>query len=182
MGGTEPDGSAPVSGHGQVPARRDPWYPADGHGQLPTRRNPRHLGGHRRRASFYVPILGAVMLVMVTGLAAVTVVRITARSAEDGNHSMAARLYAQSAIELGFLIIRDDPDWRTNWGSGPWIVDQPIGTGTLSLAAQITPDGDGRADNDPVELIGTGISGPARQRVFVTVTPRESGMVTLAGA
>ena len=138
--------------------------------------------GNHRRASSYVPILAAAMLVMVTGLAAVTVVRIETRSAEDGNHAVAARLYAQSAIELGFLIIHDDPAWRTNWGTGAWIVDQPIGTGTLSLDAQIIADGDGRADNDPVELIGTGVAGPAQQRVLVTVTPREGGMVTLADA
>jgi hypothetical protein len=124
------------------------------------------------------------LLVMVIGLSALMYARIQRRSAQDGNHAMEARFYAQSALELGFAKIHLDPDWRTNLGTGAWITDQPIGGGTLSLDVSILDDSDGNPFNDPVRLIGTGVHGQTQHRMEVTlgVLSDKGGLVTSIGS
>lgn len=125
---------------------------------------------HRRRGVGYVYFLSTVMLVMVIGLSALMYARIQLRSAQAGNHSLAARFYAQSALELGFAETQRDPNWRTNLGSGAWFTDQPIGGGTLSLEVAILSDGDANPNNNPILLIGTGVHGQATHKIEVTLT------------
>ncbi len=139
---------------------------------------------HRRRGVSYVYFLSTMMLVAVIGLSALMYARIQRRSAQGGDHSIAARFYAQSALELGFAEIHLDPDWRTTLGSGIWISDQPIGDGTLSLEVSILNDGDGNPDNDPALLVGTGVHGQATHKIEVTlgVLSDKGGTVTSIGS
>ena len=127
------------------------------------------LNTHRRRGMGYVYFLSTTMLLTVIGLSALMYARIERRSAQAGDHSIAARFYAQSALELGFAEIHLDPNWRNNLGSGVWLKDQPIGNGTLSLDVSILDDGDGNLDNDPILLIGTGVHGQATHKIEVTL-------------
>jgi hypothetical protein len=117
------------------------------------------------------------MLVMVIGLSGLLVGRIQLRSAEGADESAAARLYAQSAIELGFTMIHKDTAWRDSLGEGLWITDQAIGAGTMSLEASFVDDGDENPDNDPVLLVGTGVVGAAQHRMQVTLLPDRGGMM-----
>ena len=139
---------------------------------------------HRRRGTSYVYFLSTIMLVTVIGLSALMYARIQRRSAQGGDHSIAARFYAQSALELGFAEIHLDPSWRTNLGSGAWFTDQPIGSGTLSLDVSILPDGDGISANNPVLLVGTGVHGHATHKIEVTFTTLSDmgGLVTSIGS
>ncbi len=139
---------------------------------------------YRRRGVGYVYFLSTTMLVAVIGLSALMYARIQRRSAQGGDHSLAARFYAQSALELGFAVIHLDPNWRTNLGSGIWISDQPIGDGTLSLDVSILDDGDGNPDDDPALLVGTGVHGQATHRIEVTlgVLSDKGGLVTSIGS
>ncbi|MCP4246502.1 MAG: hypothetical protein GY778_05585, partial [bacterium] len=114
--------------------------------------------------------LSMMMLVGVIGLSAVTVTRVQLRTAEGSNDASAARLYAQSAIELGMAMVQQDSNWRTTLGSGVWFTDQPIGAGTMTLESTIISDADANPENDPVVLIGTGVHGQATHKVEVTLT------------
>lgn len=131
----------------------------------------------RRRGMTYILILGVAMMVTIIGLSALTVARVQRRTSARANESGAARFYARSAIELGFLSIRDDPAWRTSLGSGWWLLDQPIGDGTMSLDVNIVDDGDEKSNNDVAVLIGIGVCGEARHKMQVTVVPESGGMV-----
>lgn len=139
---------------------------------------------HRRRGVSYVYFLSTTMLVAVIGLSALMYARIQRRSALGGDHSIAARFYAQSALELGFSEIQLDPSWRTNLGSGAWFTDLPIGDGTLSLEVSILADGDGNPDNDLVLFVGTGVHGQATHKIEVTLTTLSDigGLVTSIGS
>lgn len=124
---------------------------------------------YRRRGVSYIYFLSSIMLLAIIGLSALMYVRVQRRSAQGGDHSIAARFYAQSALELGFAKIHLDPNWRTTLGSGAWFTDQPIGNGMLSLDVSILSDGDGNPDNNPVLLVGTGVHGQATHKIEVTL-------------
>ena len=136
---------------------------------------------HQRRGSMYVVVLGTAMIATVIGLSALYLVRIERRAAQGANEQVEARGYAQSAIEIGFLMIRADPAWRDNLGSGYWAAKQPIGNGAYVLLAAVIDDGDGQPDNDPVVLTGIGVSGRARHGMQVTIVSQSGGMIVSPG-
>ncbi len=139
---------------------------------------------HRRRGMGYVYFLSMTMLLAVISLSALMFTRIQRRSVEGNEDTMAARFYAQSALELGFAKIHLDPNWRTTLGSGAWVTKQPIGGGTLSIDVLIIDDGDGNPNNDSVELVGTGVYGLATQKIEITLYDLSSngGLVTAVGS
>lgn len=143
--------------------------------------NRRHPRRHRRRGVTYVLLVGTAMIVTVIGLSALVAARVQLRSAEGTNDSAEARFYAQSAVEMGFLMIRGTSTWRNDLGSGFWLTDQPIGTGTFSLEATIL-DGGGDPNDDPVVLTGTGVCGQARHKMQATAVPQDGGMVIAPGS
>lgn len=134
---------------------------------------------HRRRGSMYVAVLGVAMIVTVIGLSALMATRVERQYARGTGDFAQARLYAQSAIEMGFFWISDDPDWRTR----EWEADQPIGQGTYTLEG-IDPDDDNleAEPNNSIILIGTGVQGEARYKLQVTVVPLKGGYELSPGA
>ena len=140
--------------------------------------------GHRRRGVGYVYFLSTMMLIAVIGVSALMAARIQLRSAGGTGDSTAARLYAQSAIELGLAMIQQDTAWRSNLGSDDWFTDQPIGTGTMSLEGDIVGDEDGNLKNDSLLLIGIGVHGQATHRIEVTLEPLsdKGGLVISPGS
>lgn len=127
---------------------------------------------HCRRGSVYVMVLGATMLVMTIGLTALYAARVENRSSTTSNDLIAARLYAQAAIELGMFMILDDPNWRDNRTSGWWELDATIGDGTYSL--QVTDPVDGIMSNselDQIVMLGVGMKGDARHMLSVVLNP-----------
>ncbi len=141
-------------------------------------------GKYRRRGASYLYFLGTMILVTVIGLSGLMLTRIRRRSAQSGNDSIAARLYAQSALELGYAKINADPSWRTNLGSGAWIRDLPIHSGTLSLDVSILIDGDGIPENNPILFVATGVHGQATHKIEVTLEALSDmgGMTTSIGS
>jgi hypothetical protein len=136
-----------------------------------------------RRGSVYVVVLGTAMIVTIIGLATLTAVRIQHRSAEGQADFAEARLYARSGIEMGLLTIRSDPTWRDHLGHGDWLVDQPIGRGTYSIAGFDTKDGDISDDvGDSLMLVGTGAVGDAVCALSVTVRNRAEPLECLGSA
>lgn len=127
--------------------------------------------------------LGSAMLLAVTALSAVAFVRLQRRNAEGLNDMTAARLCARSAIEIGFLQIRQSNNWQSALGSGMWITNQAVQNDTISLEVMICDfDGDGNPNNDPADLLGTGTTGRATYKIQVRVAPSSGGMAVSPGS
>lgn len=139
---------------------------------------------HRRRGSLYVVVLGVSSSVMMIGLSALMAVRVERRAAADAADFAVARLYAQSAIELGFFWMRDDPNWRTNRPvAGSWITGQVIGRGAFSLSV-VDPDDDDIAGgpNNFIVMMGTGMVGDATFQLEVTLSVDGAGLTPVPGS
>lgn len=153
-------------------------------------RVPSHSHRTRSRASVYILTLGSTTAVVVIGLATITLLRIERRNIQQTADSAEARLYAQSAIDLGLRIINTDMTWRLTRLQGPWTVSAPIGRGTYSLDAVDALDGDfSNNSEDHVLLTGTGIvpgsetTGDAQYSLQAELQPTvPPGMDSLASA
>jgi len=120
----------------------------------------------------YVAVLGCAMIVAVIGLSALTMTRIERSFAEGTSDFAQARLYAQSAIEMGLLRIKNDPDWRTTYPNGTWEGGETdprlIGEGTYTLEGVDPNDNNLKdCDTDPVLLTGTGVQGDTQYKLQV---------------
>lgn len=113
--------------------------------------------------------MGTAMVVTVIGLSAVWASRMRLRDVQASTQILEALGYAQSAIELGLLQVRSDPNWRTTLGAGMWVANQSIGHGTCTLTTSIVADGDADPYNDDWLLLGTGISGDAVRKIELTL-------------
>ena len=141
-----------------------------------NRSDPHHRG------SAYVLFLMTAMIVTLIGMSALTAVRVQRRSAQSAEGSILACQHAQSAIEMGFIMINQDPAWRTKLGSGAWITDETIGDGTMSLNATFQDQSDSDPDNDVVVLVGTGVEGLAIHKMQVTANAQSGGMAVEPGS
>jgi len=128
-------------------------------------------------------VVGAAMLVALIGMASLMSLRIERRTLEGTLDAAEARIYAQSAIELGMQRIKSDPAWRATQPNGNWFVERPMGAGTICLSG-VDPD-DAQLDNDDTGLLiltGIGKRGDAEQRVQVTLVPKLRGVSALEAA
>lgn len=134
----------------------------------------RHRG---RRASTYILVLGVSLIVGVLGLAALANVRIQRRNALDVGAVSDAQRYSRVAINMALFQMQHDPDWRRKMQDGEWENDQVVGDGTYGFRAFDPVDDDlTDSDYDPVVIVGTGKSGPARQNLQVRVNARLTGL------
>lgn len=127
------------------------------------------MTGTHRRGTALIFVLGGVMIVSVIGLGALWAGRSRLRVVQGGADAVEARWYAQSAIELGWQMIRDDPNWRTVYGSGAWITKQTIGRGTCSLNVSRLADADADPLNDDWVILGEGFCGTAVRKIELTL-------------
>jgi len=124
----------------------------------------------RRAASVYLLVLATSLLVCLIALSAVTGMRIQQRISGSADDVLQARLYAQSAIELGLLWTVQDPDWRQHLPNGTWVQGLAVGRGTVNLEGVDPNDGDlADSETDPVVLTAEGIQGQASQKLEVTL-------------
>jgi hypothetical protein len=124
----------------------------------------------RRRASMYVAVLGAALIVTVIGVCGLVAVRVEHRASAGTNDFAAARLHAWSAIEMGLLWIENDPNWRNARPNGVWATDVPVGDGAFTLEAADPDDADlGNSASDPLVLTGIGVQGASRYKLQVTL-------------
>lgn len=153
------------------------------HHALPVRQR-RGSRRHRRRGSLYVVVLGVSSSVMMIGLSALMAVRVERRAAADSGDFATARLHAQSAIELGFFWMRDDPDWRSNRpNKGLWTTGQAIGTGTFSLFVDDPDDNNISSEpNNFIVMTGIGTLGDATFQLEVTLSVDGAGLTPVPGS
>ena len=132
-----------------------------------------HESRHRRRAgSIYLHVLASSLLITILGLGALAAVRIQMRSARLVRDAAEARACAVSAIELGLLQIKQNPNWRTERPNGTWFDNQTLGAGRFTLQGVDLADGS-LSDSvyEPVVLTGIGTKGAARHKAQVTLVP-----------
>ncbi len=130
----------------------------------------------RRLGSAYVMILGVSAVLMVIGLAAVSVARIDTRNVSADNDWSEAQTLALSAAENALARIAVTEDWRSRLGG---VVTVPMGHGTMQW--QIIDADDGQLaddEEDPVLIVAIGQVGASRYklglRCFVEGLPLEA--------
>lgn len=134
--------------------------------------NAIHNHHHNHRGTAYIVVLATSMIITVVGLSAMVAGRVQHRVAGSTRDFAEARLYAMSAVDLGFLLIEQNPpdtNWRNLLGNngGFPIQDRTIGRGRLTLQAQDPLDGDLNNGPDPVFLTGIGELGDTRYKLQV---------------
>ena len=140
---------------------------------MPIFKSMHHAGpesSFSRRGTVYVVVLATVAMVTAIGLTTLAAQRVQRRLIESSNDAAQARLYAQSAAEIGLLSATNTATWRSQIASGGWVSSQAIGDGTFSLTAVDPVDGD-LTDSllDPVVVTGVAVRGQAQQMSEVTL-------------
>lgn len=118
-----------------------------------------------RSGMAYVAVLCIAMLVAIMGVGALSVGRVDREALALRSDAAEARALAESAIELGRVIIGSEPEWREDRASGVWLSNVALGRGTITLTVVDPADAD-LSDNalDTVVLTGTGGQGGMRRR------------------
>ncbi len=138
---------------------------------------------HHRRGGIYVAVLGASVIVALIGMTALATLRSQRLAVTTSIDAAKARLYADSAAEIGMQMIAADSNWRNDYASGSWITKQAIDDGTFSLS--VTDPIDNNLANRPTDSIlvtGTGMRGNATQIVQGTMVARGTPLDALAMA
>lgn len=137
----------------------------------------------KRRGTLYVAVVGTTMLVAVIATAAILASQVRQRSVAGGQAATLARIYAQSAVELGLQRIADTSTWRTSLGQGTWYSGLALGDGRLVLTvtgpsgAALSTDVCSRA-----EFAAYGYQADARQAYRVQVEPDAATDMTIRDA
>lgn len=130
--------------------------------KFPRQTNP------QRRGSVYLAVLGTAMIVSVLALSSLALQRVQNRMLTSSVDVRQAQHHAETAIELGLLAIKNDPNWRTNYSNGSWFANRSLGDGSCSLTVT---DPDGNLADDPSDAIvmtGVGVSESSEQRIVRT--------------
>ncbi len=130
--------------------------------------------------SIYLHVLASSLLITVLGLGALAAVRLQMRSTRLARDSAEARACAVSAIEVGMLLIRQNPNWRTAWPDGVWWNNKELGAGQFTLEG--TDPGDGVLSDsvyEPLILTGVGTRGSATHMAQVTLVPNIKPLAAL---
>jgi Carbohydrate binding domain len=138
---------------------------------------------HRRAGGVYIAVLATALVVALLGISALVGQRLQNRLVVTSSAMRQAQLNANTAVELGLLTMKQDPNWRTTYTNGNWFVNRSTGTGTCTL--NVTDPIDGNLANgpgDPVVVLGIGFSGDAEQRMRVTIDPRKDPLSCLRSA
>ena len=122
---------------------------------------------HQNGGSVYIAVLGASMVVVVLGLSAILLGRVQMQIAEQSHNTTEARLYAQSATEIGLYSMNRVPSWRTIYSNDTWN-ERNIGRGAMKWKLVDEVDGDlANNKDDPVRLIAWGMVGRATHKSSV---------------
>lgn len=124
----------------------------------------------RRRGSMYVTVLLTAVLVALISVSGLLAARVQLQSSGTLTDVVAARFYAESAIELALLAIRTDPNWRSTLTNDNWTAAQPIGGGTYRWKVVDEEDGDLQTNpSGAVRLYGAGMTGTAVRTCSVLI-------------
>jgi hypothetical protein len=118
------------------------------------RRTTRHADA-RRRGSAYLLILAVSVILLVIGLSAVTVARVSNRALATDNDWAEAQRLAFSGAEHALAQIRANADWRTKFAGVETQV--PFGRGSFRWRLCDEQDGQlGDDERDPIAIIARG--------------------------
>ena len=139
-----------------------------------------------RAGGVYIAVLGTALMVSVLAMSSLVLQRVQNRQLSATTDMRQAQLNAETAVELGMLILQDESNWRTARTHGRWFTGRSSGavaTGTCSLDVLDTLDSN-LADDDyePVVLVGIGNQGQAEQRIKVTIDPLKQPLDCLKSA
>lgn len=138
------------------------------------------LNNSNRQGAIYLIVLMTALIVSVIALTSLGITRTVRQSLQQTDDLTDARMYAQAAIEMGLLEIKNNTAWRTTNPNGVWQANRPIGKGTYSLEGRDPIDGNlANSDAEPVVLVGIGIKGDARHKLEVTVAAVEAPLQAL---
>lgn len=136
-----------------------------------------------RTGGVYIAVLGSALVVAVLGISALVGQRIENRAVVASADIRQAQLNANSAIEMGLLVMKQESNWRTARSHGPWFSSRDTGAGTCTLEVLDPLDGNLANDpDDPVVMVGVGYRGDAQQRVKLTVEPQSQALSSLRSA
>jgi hypothetical protein len=127
-----------------------------------------------RTGGVYIAVLGTALIISVLGMSTLMLQRLQNRQLTATTDIRQAQLNAEAAVEIAFLAIQTESNWRTARTNGRWFTARNTGSGHCT-ADVIDPLDNNLADDDtePVVILGIGNSGPAEQRLQVTVDPRK---------
>jgi hypothetical protein len=132
------------------------------------------------RGSAYIAVLGVSLMVIVLAVGGIMAARVQARASSTNGDVAAARLAAQSGLELARLWIAQDPNWRTSRPSGTWASNLAVGDGSVSIDVIDPVDGNlTNRPHDPVQLTATGTKGQATHVLRITLNAKPTPMPIL---
>lgn len=124
----------------------------------------------KRRGSTYITVLMTAMTVTIIATAGLAVARIQFRNGQATSDIVQARLFAQSAIEIGLYSINSSVGWRTQYGHDTWTPKRGIGSGAIRWKIVDDVDGDLITRSaGPFRLVGQGLMGEAIRTYSVQV-------------
>jgi hypothetical protein len=136
-----------------------------------------------RTGGVYIAVLGSALVVSLLGISALVGQRIENRAVVGSADIRQAQLNANTAIEMGLLVMKQESNWRTARSHGPWFSSRDTGAGTCTLEVLDPLDGNLANDpDDPVVMVGVGYRGDAQQRVKLTVEPQSQALSSLRSA
>lgn len=124
----------------------------------------------RRRGSVYVAVLGTSLLVAVIGLGALAVAGTRTRITMAETAMVDAREAAMAGLESATATLAASGTWRDDLSEGEWVADVATGRGSFTVRLDDPTDDDLSDDaSDPLDILVTGTSGPATQRLAATM-------------
>lgn len=138
---------------------------------------------HPRRGSIYIIVVGTSLLVSLLGLSALLQQHVNRRTFRSTFDTVQARNNAFTALRIGVLLTKNDPDWRYAYPNGVWEQDVILAKGTYTLLGEDPSDSD-LADNatEPVVLTGIGMYGDVTHKTQITLIPANRGFTCLEAA
>jgi len=114
-----------------------------------------------RRGTAYVLVLAVGMIVMLIGLAGLTLTRIDVRVAAADDDTASASILATAAAEQALSIIEASATWRTDFAHGVPSPEVALGNGHVSFTFMDETGDDDLGDDtaDAVRVYGTGRAG-----------------------
>ena len=107
-------------------------------------------------------------------------IRVQRRALGADDDLSKARLYAESAVHMGLMKIKNNSAWRTAYPNGAWDTNKTIGDGTYTL--EVADPNDNSLSNSPshaVTVTGTGIRGASQHKLQVTLIPSDKPLTAL---
>jgi hypothetical protein len=141
--------------------------------------NGRSIGTSRCRGGVYLVVMAFTLLIAVISIGGVAASRAHLRLGNTDRDILHARRHAQSAIEIGRAIIKQDAGWRTNRSNGSWFSVASSSGGAIALEV-VNPNGLlNNSPLDPIVMTGIGTLNGATQKTRLTLQAEKTALTCL---